>query len=477
MSKKKRLGRGLEALLGVGPSNSLENESETGQTAGDAGATPNQTKFEISNDGTDVDSVNDLLKDGSDSADGSAVILPFKANANPKRGLSKSNHTAAADYENIDFTKARAAASDDPLSKFESIAPSSQQSGDDVLIGKIKAADPSGVSNALAAGENSSNESESGKQSQSSKAALNASAVSLATQSSTSPPRGKSSELSEFSSTNSDSKPSIVELNVYDVDDNPFQPRREFNKSEIESLAESLKTHDQLQPILVRQVDGRYQLISGERRLRAAIHAGWSKISAQIREADDRLVAELAIVENLQRKDLNPIEKALSFRRYLDEHSCPQDELAGRLKIDRSTVANLLRLLELPQVVQKALQVGLVTNGHARALLPLGEEHLQIEFCNRIQREGLSVRATEQMVREKIDQEDGNTTKSLKKARAKSGQILSLEKEFRSALGTKTEISATSRGRGKIVIHYTSKEEFERLRDYLVGTELDADAA
>lgn len=477
MSKKKRLGRGLEALLGVGPSNSLENESKTGQTVGDAGESPNQTKFEISNDGTDVDSVNDLLKDGSDSADGSAVILPFEANANPKRDLSRSNHTAASDYENIDFTKARAAASDDPLSKFESIAPSSQKPGDDVLIGKIKAADPPGVSNALGAEEKRTNESESRKQSQLSKAALNTPDVSLATQASTSPPSGKSSELSGFSSTNSDSKPSIVELNVYDVDDNPFQPRREFNKSEIESLAESLKTHDQLQPILVRQVDGRYQLISGERRLRAAIHAGWSKISAQIREADDRLVAELAIVENLQRKDLNPIEKALSFRRYLDEHSCPQDELAGRLKIDRSTVANLLRLLELPQVVQKALQVGLVTNGHARALLPLGEEHLQIEFCNRIQREGLSVRATEQMVREKIDQEDGNTTKSLKKARAKSGQILSLEKEFRSALGTKTEISATSRGRGKIVIHYTSKEEFERLRDYLVGTELDADAA
>ena len=242
-------------------------------------------------------------------------------------------------------------------------------------------------------------------------------------------------------------------------------------------MAESLKTHDQLQPILVRQVGGRYQLISGERRLRAAIHAGWSKINAQVREADDRLVAELAIVENLQRKDLNPIEKALSFRRYLDEHGCPQDDLAGRLKIDRSTVANLLRLLELPQVVQKALQVGLVTNGHARALLPLGEEHLQIEFCNQIQREGLSVRATEQMVREKIDQEDGVSSKSSKKSRTKSGQVLSLEKEFRTALGTKTEISASSRGRGKIVIHYTSKEEFERLRDYLVGTELDVDAA
>ncbi len=478
MSKKKRLGRGLEALLGVGASNSPENESKTEQAAVDAEGSRNQSKFEITNDGTDVESVNDLLKGEADSAASSPVILPFKASDNPKSGPSKSANMADADYENIDFTKARAAASEGPASNNSSIAPSSQ-TPDDVPISKFKSAVPSEFANALAAGEQGTSTSESGNQSEPSKKRQVTTGDSSVISSRNSPSKVQSSGFSGISNTisDTDSTPRIVELNVYDVDDNPFQPRREFNKSEIESLAESLKTHDQLQPILVRQVDGRYQLISGERRLRAAIHAGWSKINAQVREADDRLVAELAIVENLQRKDLNPIEKALSFRRYLDEHSCPQDELAGRLKIDRSTVANLLRLLELPQVVQKALQVGLVTNGHARALLPLGEEHLQIEFCNRVQREGLSVRATEQMVREKIDQEDGNATKALKKARTKSGQILSLEKEFRSALGTKTEISATSRGRGKIVIHYTSKEEFERLRDYLVGTELDADAA
>lgn len=261
----------------------------------------------------------------------------------------------------------------------------------------------------------------------------------------------------------------VVELNVYDVDDNPFQPRREFNRSEIESLAESLKTHEQLQPILVRRAGDRYQLISGERRLRAAIHAGWSKIRAEVRDADDRLVAELAIVENLQRKDLNPIEKALSFRRYLDQHRCSQEDLAGRLKIDRSTVTNLLRLLELPAAVQKALQVGLLSNGHARSLLPLGEEHLQIEFCNRIQREGLSVRATEQLVRERIEREDGGKRKTTSKSKQKNGQILALEKELRNVLGTRTEIKPSSRGKGKIVIHYTSREEFERLREYFGG--------
>ncbi len=140
----------------------------------------------------------------------------------------------------------------------------------------------------------------------------------------------------------------MVFLDVYEIDDNPFQPRREFSESEIASLAESLKTHDMLQPVLVREVNGRYQLISGERRLRAAIAAGWSQIPARIRHADDRLVAELAIVENLQRKDLNAIEKALSFRRYLTEHQATQEDLADRLKLDRSTIANLMRLLELP---------------------------------------------------------------------------------------------------------------------------------
>ena len=124
-----------------------------------------------------------------------------------------------------------------------------------------------------------------------------------------------------------------LELSVDEIENNPFQPRREFNPEEIKSLAESIKNHQQLQPILVRIVDGRYQLISGERRLRATIHAGLSSIRAEVREADDRLVAELAIIENLQRKDLNPIEKAMSFKRYIQEHKCKQEDLARRLEL------------------------------------------------------------------------------------------------------------------------------------------------
>lgn len=263
----------------------------------------------------------------------------------------------------------------------------------------------------------------------------------------------------------------LLQLPLAEIEENPFQPRRDFSDAEIVSLAESLKEHDLLQPILVRRVDGRYQLISGERRLRAARHAGWTTIPARIREADDRLVAELAIVENLQRKDLNPVEKALSFKRYLDEHRCTQDDLARRLKIDRSTIANLMRLLELPGCILDDLRKGAITAGHARALLPLGDEHEQVALARRVQTEGLSVRDVERIVGEQLDQ-DGETPDVLpgpgKQPRTQSDQVLSLEQELRHALGIKVEIKSSARGKGKLVLHFTNHEEFDRLREQLL---------
>ncbi len=274
--------------------------------------------------------------------------------------------------------------------------------------------------------------------------------------------------------------PGLFDLNVYEIDDNPFQPRREFSESEIASLSESLREHDMLQPVLVRRIGDRYQLISGERRLRAAIQAGWSTVPARVREADDRLVAELAIVENLQRKDLSPIEKALSFKRYLDEHHSTQDELAKRLKIDRSTIANLMRLLELPEAVLESLRNEQITAGHARALLPLGDDSEQIAFCDRVQSQGLSVRATEQAVSEHIQNTEPDTIKfpstSAKAKRTKSDQIASLEQELRIALGTKVEIKQSARGRGKMIVHFANADEFERLRA-AIGRTTGADSA
>lgn len=272
-------------------------------------------------------------------------------------------------------------------------------------------------------------------------------------------------------------KPDVISLNVYEIDDNPFQPRRDFSEPEIASLAESLKEHDMLQPILVRRIGQRYQLISGERRLRAAIRAGWSTVPARIREADDRLVAELAIVENLQRKDLNPIEKALSFKRYLDEHRCTQEELAQRLKIDRSTIANLMRLLELPQVVLDAVRGGELSAGHARALLPLGDEREQSAFAARIRTEGLSVRDVERQVQERVAELEGEilkftgaaATSSSKPRVAKTEQVAALEQQLRRALGTKIEVKRTARGKGRIVVHFANADEFDRIFEYLIG--------
>jgi ParB family chromosome partitioning protein len=264
-----------------------------------------------------------------------------------------------------------------------------------------------------------------------------------------------------------------LELSVNQIENNPFQPRREFNHDEIASLAESIKNHQQLQPILVRIVEGKYQLISGERRLRAAIHAGMSKIRAEVREADDRLVAELAIIENLQRKDLNPIEKALSFKRYIQEHDCKQDDLARRLSIDRSTIANLMRLLELPQQILDWLTAGELSAGHARALLPIGDEDIQSRTATKIIAEQWSVRATESFVSSLLkSEEDSDTGRKVvnatrQKRRQISPQIEAMQQEIRMVFGTKVEIKSSARGRGKITIHFTDADEFERLREIL----------
>ena len=263
-------------------------------------------------------------------------------------------------------------------------------------------------------------------------------------------------------------------LGLVSIDRNPYQPRTNFDEAEIADLCDSIRTHGFLQPIVVRPFDGRYQLIAGERRLRAAQMAGWERVPVQIREVPDQQMAELAIVENVQRKDLNPIEKAASFKRYMDEYGCTQEEVANRVSIDRSTVANLLRLLELPEEVKGMLCRGDLTAGHARALLPLGDEHEQMEFARRIQKESLSVRAIEQAVSEHIRRTDGEPL-SIVDAEGNSrpsplqpGQhIRDMEEQLSLAMGAKVEIKQSAKGRGRITIHFASHEEFDRLRSSL----------
>jgi ParB family chromosome partitioning protein len=270
-----------------------------------------------------------------------------------------------------------------------------------------------------------------------------------------------------------------VWLNCDAIERNPYQPRQSFDEAEIADLADSIRAHGILQPLVVRRAGEGFELIAGERRLRAAQAADWRQVPVQIREVDDRQMAELAIVENVQRKDLNAIEKAESFQRYIDQYQCTQEELAARVQIDRSTVANLIRLLDLPLGVKQMVQEGDISQGHARALLPLGDEQEQIEFAKRIKKDGLSVRATEQGVQDRIQSLDGDQLRivdadgnSRPVPRPRNEQIASLELELRTALGTKVDLSQTAKGKGKFTIHFGSHEEFARLRQILTGNVL-----
>jgi ParB family chromosome partitioning protein len=272
-----------------------------------------------------------------------------------------------------------------------------------------------------------------------------------------------------------------VWMNCDAIARNPYQPRQTFDEAEIADLADSIRAHGILQPLVVRRTENGFELIAGERRLRAAQAADWRQVPVQIREVDDRQMAELAIVENVQRKDLNAIEKAESFQRYIDQYHCTQEELAGRVQVDRSTVANLLRLLELPVNVKKMVQEGEISQGHARALLPLGDEQEQIDFARKIKKEGLSVRATEQGVHDRVHTLDGDQLRivdaegnSRPVERPRNEQVASLEQELRTSLGTKVDLSQSAKGKGKITIHFQSHEEFERLRQLLTATTANA---
>jgi ParB family chromosome partitioning protein len=187
-------------------------------------------------------------------------------------------------------------------------------------------------------------------------------------------------------------------------------------------------------------------------------------------------MAELAIVENVQRKDLNALEKAASFQRYIQEYGCTQEELASRVNVDRSTVANLIRLLELPEQVKQLVAAGEISQGHARALLPLGDEDEQKMFAKRIAAESLSVRATEQLVSEHIQRADGEPLKvfsgegtSSPSSVSVGGHLSQLEDQLRLALGTKVELRQSAKGKGKITIHFGNLDEFDRIKGILTG--------
>ncbi|MBN1852829.1 MAG: ParB/RepB/Spo0J family partition protein [Pirellulales bacterium] len=265
-------------------------------------------------------------------------------------------------------------------------------------------------------------------------------------------------------------------LDISVIDRNPYQPREDFSEDGLQALVESIQSHGVLQPLVVRRNGDRFQLIMGERRLRAASKAGWNRVPIQIRDADDRQMAELAIVENVQRKDLNALEKAASFAWYLEKFGCSQEELGQRINIDRSTIANLIRLLELPDPVKDMIRTGTLPASHARALLPLGDAREQITMAERVWQEGLTVRATEEAVQQRIRKLDaepfgliGSDGERRRVPRTCTAHVASLENELRVALGTKVDVKQTARGRGRITIHFNNQIEFERLRKQITG--------
>jgi ParB family transcriptional regulator, chromosome partitioning protein len=257
----------------------------------------------------------------------------------------------------------------------------------------------------------------------------------------------------------------LIQIAVDQIDANPYQPRRQFNAQDIDSLADSLRQHGMLQPILVRAVGDRYQLIAGERRLRASIEARLHEVPARVLVLDDQRVFELAMVENLQREDLNAIDKATAFREYLSRYGGTQEELAGRLGLDRSTVSNLIRLLELPDAILDAVRTNEISQGHARALLGLSDSESRVDAFRRVVADHLSVRQTEALVslgaptpsRTRVRKDDGHIHG------AKPPHLLDLELRLHERLGTTVLIRPKNPDRGQIIIDYRSREEFERL--------------
>ncbi len=269
----------------------------------------------------------------------------------------------------------------------------------------------------------------------------------------------------------------LTHIAVDQIDANPFQPRRHFSSSEIASLADSLRQHGMLQPVLVRPAGLRYQLIAGERRLRASIEAQLHEVPARVLVLDDQRVFELAMVENLQREDLNAVDKASAFSEYLSRYGGTQEELAGRLGVDRSTVSNLIRLLDLPHDVLEAVRRNEITQGHARALLGLPDAESQSAACQRVIDEHLSVRQTEALVttgiptpaRARVRKDPGHEIV------ARAPHFLELEQRFHRYLGTSVLIRARNSDRGQIIIDYQNRDELDRLTAILERVSLSSD--
>lgn len=260
----------------------------------------------------------------------------------------------------------------------------------------------------------------------------------------------------------------VSEILISQIQANPFQPRTDFEEEALNELAESIRIHGVIQPITVRKIGyDSYQIISGERRTRASLLAGLSKIPAYVRVANDQEMLEMALIENIQREELNPIEIALSYKRLIDECSLKQEEVAGRVSKNRTTVSNFLRLLKLPDNIQLALKEGKITMGHARAIISLDDPQKQQGVFEYMLNHDLSVRDVEGLVRDTNGESDKKKFSLIQKKSAKSTLFLDFQKSLSKKLDVKISIKADDKGRGSIKIPFRSQADLERILQLL----------
>lgn len=258
----------------------------------------------------------------------------------------------------------------------------------------------------------------------------------------------------------------LREVDVERIEPNPNQPRQRFERSALDELAASIREHGVVQPLVVAATgDDRYRLIVGERRWQAARLAGLRRVPVVVKDASDRETLELALVENLQRADLNPLEEAGAYQRLLQDFGLNQQQVAERMGKSRASIANTLRLLTLPEALKRAVVEGRVTEGHARAMLGLPRRDAQLAVLERVEREGLTVRQTEDLVRRLLD-----SGRPALRPRPRSADLEALEDDLRRALGTKVSVRPGRKG-GRIVIEYYSDDELTDLSQRLLARE------
>jgi ParB family chromosome partitioning protein len=258
---------------------------------------------------------------------------------------------------------------------------------------------------------------------------------------------------------------SVNEIKLAEIEVNPFQPRTDFDEQALTELSESIKLQGLIQPITLRKIGAhKYQLISGERRFRASKLAGLTQIPAYVRTANDQQMLEMALIENIQRENLNAIEVALSFQRMIEECNLKQEELGDRVSKNRSTVTNYLRLLRLPPVIQASIRDGELTMGHAKAILTLTDPAKQLFIHQHIIKEGLSVRKVEELVRE---MQKAPVKKEGKQPEPVSYQLQKIQDDLASKFSTRVKLKVGSRGSGVIEIPFLSEDDLGRILEML----------